>query len=102
MTRSQGPQPPPEITHAEYDILSVLWKRGRLERREGDGWIPTEGVNTESVDLEGTPVGVSWLEEETLAYIRRGRLDRATLCLPHCDQERLLVLLRGVGATQVL
>jgi len=75
---------------------------GRLERREGDGWIPTEVVNTESVDLEGTPVRVSWLAEETLAYIRRGRLDRAALCLPHCDQEQLLALLRGVGATQVL
>ena len=75
---------------------------GRLERREGDGWVPTEVVNTESVDLEGTPVRVSWLEEETLAYIRHGRLDRAALCLPHCDQERLLALLRGVGATQVL
>ena len=59
---------------------------GRLERREGDGWVPTEVVNTESVDLEGMPVRVSWLEEETLAYIRRGRLDRAALCLPRCDR----------------
>jgi hypothetical protein len=75
---------------------------GRLERREGEDWIPTEVVNTESADLEGMPVRVSWLEEETLAYVRRGRLDRAALCLPHCDQERLLALLRGVGATQVL
>ena len=75
---------------------------GRLERRETDGWVPTEVVNTESVDLEGTPVRVSWLEEETLAYIRRGRLDRAALCLPRCDQERLLALLRGAGATNAL
>jgi S-adenosylmethionine-dependent methyltransferase len=75
---------------------------GRLERREGEGWVPTEVVNTESIDLEGTPVRVSWLEEELLAYIRRGRLDRAALCLPRCDQERLLALLRGAGATNAL
>ena len=75
---------------------------GRLERREGDGWVPTEVVNTESIDLEGMPVRISWLEEEMLAYIRRGRLDRAALCLPRCDQERLLALLRGAGATHAL
>jgi ubiquinone/menaquinone biosynthesis C-methylase UbiE len=75
---------------------------GRLERREGDGWVPTEIINTESVDLEGMPVRVSWLEEETLAYIRRGRLDRAALCLPRCDRDRLLALLRGAGATNAL
>ena len=75
---------------------------GRLERREGDGWIPTEVINTESVDLEGMPVRVSWLAEETLAYIRRGRLDRAALCLPRCDRGRLLALLRDAGATNAL
>ena len=31
--------------------------------------------------------------EETLAYIRRGRLERAAQCLPHCDHVRLLALL---------
>ncbi len=75
---------------------------GRLERREAEAWIPTEVVNAELIDLEGTPVHASWLEEETLAYIRRGRLDRAALCLPRCDQERLLALLRGDGATHAL
>jgi len=75
---------------------------GRLERREGDGWMPTDVVNTESIDLEGMPVCTSWLEEEMLAYIRRGRLDRAALCLPRCDQGRLLALLRAAGATNVL
>ncbi len=75
---------------------------GRLERREGDAWVPTEAVNTETVDLEGVPVRVSWLEDETLAYIRRGRLDRAALCLPRCNRERLLALLRSAGATHVL
>ena len=75
---------------------------GRLERREGDGWVPTETIHSEVINLEGTPVRASCLEEETLAYIRRGRLDRAALCLPHCDQERLLALLRSAGATNVL
>ena len=75
---------------------------GRLERREGAGWVPTEVINTESVDLEGMPVRVSWLEEEMLAYIRRGRLDRAALCLPRCDRGRLLALLRNDGATNAL
>ena len=75
---------------------------GRLERREGAGWVPTEVINTESVDLGGMPVRVSWLEEEMLAYIRRGRLDRAALCLPRCDRGRLLALLRNDGATNAL
>jgi hypothetical protein len=48
------------------------------------------------------PVNVSWLEEETLATIRRGRLDRAALCLPRCDPGRLLALLRGTQPTPVL
>ena len=48
------------------------------------------------------PVRVSWLEEETLAYIRRGRLDRAALCLPRCDRGRLLALLLDNGATNAL
>ena len=75
---------------------------GRLERREGEAWVPTEVVNVESIDLERTPVRTSWLEEETLAYIRRGRLDRAALCLPRCDRDRLLALLRNAGATNAL
>jgi hypothetical protein len=45
--------------------------------------------------LDGLHIPVSWLEEETLAYIRQGRLERAALCLPHCDHGRLLSLLRG-------
>jgi len=75
---------------------------GRLERREGDGWVPTEMVNTEMVELAGVPVRTSWLEDEVLAYVRRGRLDRAALCLPRCNRERLLALLRGAGATHAL
>lgn len=54
------------------------------------------------VDLAGVPVRVSWLEGEVLAYSRRGRLDRAALCLRHCDHGRLLALLRGDRTTSVL
>ena len=75
---------------------------GRLQRREGDAWVPTEVAHTETIHVDGTPVKASWLEEEALAYIRRGKLDRAALCLPHCDRERLLALLREAGATHVL
>ena len=73
-----------------------------LERREGDAWVATQVSNTEVVAVDGMPVNVSWLEEEALAYIRRGRLDRAALCLPRCDRERLLALLRGTQPTFVL
>ncbi len=73
-----------------------------LERREGDGWAPTHISHTEVVTLDGTPVVASWLEEEALAYIRRGRLDRAALCLPRCDAGRLLALLRGTQSTHVV
>lgn len=75
---------------------------GDLERREGEAWVPTWTRTEAVVDLEGTPLPVSWLEEETLAYLRRKRLDRAALCLPHCDPERLLGLMRGEIPTNVI
>jgi hypothetical protein len=75
---------------------------GDLHRREGGDWVPTAARTETTVDLDGEPVRVSWLEEETLAYIRRGRLDRAAQCLPYCDQNRLLALLRGQEAVGVL
>jgi S-adenosylmethionine-dependent methyltransferase len=68
---------------------------GDLCRREGERWVPTNAQTRATVDLDGVPVHVSWLEEETLAYIRRGRLERAAKCLPHCNKDRLLGLLRG-------
>jgi hypothetical protein len=64
--------------------------------------VPTAAQTETTVDLDGVPARTSWLEEETLAYIRRGRLERAARCLPHCDQGRLLSLLRGEHATGVL
>ncbi|MBN1260893.1 MAG: methyltransferase domain-containing protein [Anaerolineae bacterium] len=66
-----------------------------LERREGDRWVSSLSATETFVDLAGTPVRVEWLEESTLANIRRGRLERAALCLRHCDRDRLLALARG-------
>lgn len=85
----------------QFDRVTVE-VRGDLHRREGEEWVPT-WVRTETVvDVEGVPVRASWLEEEVLAYIRRGRLDRAAECLPHCDRARLLTLLRGEQIAGVL
>jgi hypothetical protein len=75
---------------------------GDLHRREGERWVPTAAATETTVELDGVPVRVSWLEEEILAYIRRGRLERAAQCLSHCDQDRLLALLRGEQVIGVL
>lgn len=75
---------------------------GDLCRREAGDWVPTATTTESIVDLDGAPVCVSWLEEEVLAYIRRGRLERAALCLPHCDRDRMLTLLRGERKVGVL
>lgn len=86
-----------------FDIAGVQVEvMACLERREGAGWTPTQTSHVERVVLDGLQIAVSWLEEEALAYIRRGRLDRAALCLPRCDHDRLLALLRGDQPTQVL
>jgi S-adenosylmethionine-dependent methyltransferase len=66
-----------------------------LQWREGNAWQPVSDDTEDMVDVEGTAVRVPWLEEETLAYIRRGRLDRAAFCLRYCDRNRLVALLRG-------
>jgi S-adenosylmethionine-dependent methyltransferase len=85
----------------EFDAVEVEIM-GDLHRREGERWVPTAARTQTTVDLDGVPVRVSWLEEETLAYIRRGRLERAAQCLPHCDRERLLALWRGEREVGVL
>jgi hypothetical protein len=85
-----------EIEGVAFDVM------GDLHRREGAGWAPTSTRTEGWADLDGLPVRVSWLEEETLAYIRRGRLDRAALCLPYCDTQRLLALIRGEVENGVL
>ncbi len=86
-----------------FDFDGVIVEiMGDFYRREVDRWVPTATMTEAIIDLEGTPVYASWLEEETLYYLRSGRLDRAALCLPYCDHGRLLALLRGDVATNVL
>ena len=75
---------------------------GDLHRRQREGWVPTMAQTETAVDLDGMPVRTSWLEEETLAYIRRDRLERAAQCLVRCDRDRLLALLRGEQEIWVL
>jgi S-adenosylmethionine-dependent methyltransferase len=86
-----------------FDLDEVLVEvMGDLQRREGSSWVAS-ATRTETIaDLEDLAVRTSWLEEETLAYIRRGRLDRAAECLPHCNRSRLLALIRGEEYTDVL
>lgn len=86
-----------------FDFDGVMVEvMGDLHRRDGEAWVPTATKTEITVDLDGVPVCISWLEEETLAYIRRGRLDRAARCLRHCDRGRLVSLLRRELATDVL
>jgi hypothetical protein len=80
-------------------IVEVM---GDLQRREKDGWKPSMTSTREQVLVEGVPVSVSWLEEETLAYLRRGRLDRAALCLPGCNPDRIRQLITGEVKTNVI
>ncbi len=108
-----------EERHAQSVILPVAWREtetmrshyGRfeidgvpvdimaeLERKIDGRWVPTFGATHETVDLDGVAISVLSLEEETLAYLRRGRLDRVALALPHCDKDRFLALLRQAQA----
>lgn len=66
-----------------------------LEWREGERWLPVSAATETQVDLEGVSVRVAWAEEEFLAYVRRGRLERAAYALPYLERGRLLALLRG-------
>lgn len=75
---------------------------GDLHRREGYEWIPTSCLNQAIIEINGVPIVCSWLEEETLAYIRRGRLDRAGECLKLCDHDRLMSLISGKVRTNVI
>jgi len=86
-----------------FDFGGVVMEvMGELQRREGDEWVPTQTLTETTVALDGVSVRVPWLEEEVLAYLRRGRLVRAAKCLPHCDHARLLALLRGDLPVDVL
>lgn len=75
---------------------------GDLYRRDGERWVPSAAETRTTMNLEGVPIYASWLEEETLAYVRRGRLKRAAQCLPHCERDKLLRLLKGEIPTHVL
>lgn len=75
---------------------------GELHRWEDGQWLSTRPQTHTVINLDGVPVRVCWLEEETLAYMRRGRLERAAQCLVHCRTERLMALLRGAQSTRVL
>jgi hypothetical protein len=81
-----------QIDGFNIEVMSDLeWLR--------DGrWVPTFSRTRDTVPLEGIPVSVLELEEETLAYLRRGKLDRAALALPHCDPDRFQVLLKDAIA----
>jgi hypothetical protein len=68
---------------------------GDLQRWEEGRWVDTRTRTETQAVLDGVQVRVSWLEEETLAYIRRGRMERAALCLQRCDPQKLLALIRG-------
>lgn len=86
----------------KYDFDGVVIEvMGDLHRWEAGNWRPSSTSTKETVMLAGTPVAAAWLEEETLAYIRRGRMDRAAACLPRCNPERMLSLLRGETKTCV-
>jgi hypothetical protein len=75
---------------------------GDLQRWEDESWKPTANVTREQINLDGVAVQVAWLEEETLANLRRGRVERAALCLPYCNEERLAGLLTRQIATHVI
>ncbi|MBN1936062.1 MAG: methyltransferase domain-containing protein [Anaerolineae bacterium] len=75
---------------------------GDLHRREGETWVPSMNQTETEVEFEGVRVRVPWLEEEMLACIRRGRLERVTRCMPFCDPGRLRALIRGEPPTGVI
>jgi hypothetical protein len=66
-----------------------------LKRKENGEWVDTSTKTKRVVQLDELNVNVSWLEEETIAYIRRGRMGRAADCLKLCDPQRMLSILRG-------
>jgi ubiquinone/menaquinone biosynthesis C-methylase UbiE len=72
-----------------------------LHWRKDNHWVPSFLSTHETVDLDGAPVSVLELEEEALAYLRRGRLERLALCLPHCDSERFRVLFQNAIANDM-
>jgi len=75
---------------------------GDPQRLEEGRWRSSQCQTEDQLELEGVKVRSSWLEEETLAYIRRQRMERAGLCLGYCDPDRMLALIRGDVCTDVI
>jgi len=101
------------VTHSDNGVYRSHFARfnfdgvdveimGDLHRREDDSWVPTMSLTETTVELDGASIRVPWLEEELLAYLRRGRLQRASQILPYCDRDRLLALLRGQVKTHAI
>ena len=78
-----------EIDGVPVDVMADL------EWREDERWLPITAETEMMVTVEGVSVRVPWAEEEWLANIRRGRLERAAQILPYLDRGRLLALLRA-------
>jgi ubiquinone/menaquinone biosynthesis C-methylase UbiE len=93
----QGEQARSHIGRFTFDGLRVEIMAD-LHWRKDDRWVPTFLTTRATVDLDNMPVSVLELEEEALAYLRRGRLDRLALCLPHCDPERFHTLFQDAVA----
>jgi ubiquinone/menaquinone biosynthesis C-methylase UbiE len=87
----------------KFDIRGVCVEvSGDIQRRERGVWKPTRALTRKIIQLNDVSIPVSWLEEEFLAYVRRGRIERAAQCLLKCDQEKLLALLQGRHPVGVL
>jgi S-adenosylmethionine-dependent methyltransferase len=69
--------------------------------RKDDRWVPSFLTTHSTVDLDGMPVSVLELEEEALAYLRRGRLERLALCMPHCNPDRFAELFQNAIANDM-
>jgi ubiquinone/menaquinone biosynthesis C-methylase UbiE len=68
---------------------------GDLHWRSGEEWQRWQIQDRRMVYLGEQVVPVCSLEEETLIYLRKGRLDRAALCLPKCNALKIQALLSG-------
>lgn len=89
--------------YGRYIINDILVEvMGDIQRREESKWIATSCSTQTIIKSNGIPIACSWIEEETLAYIRRGRLNRAALCLKHCNHTRLMSLIKGEVRTNVI
>ena len=77
-----------EITGVNVEVM------GGLERRVNQVWLPSFLSTETVVMLDDIPIPVLEIEEEVLAYLRRGNLERVALALSCCSSDRLVQLLR--------